>query len=122
MGNHKRLGVLALCVIAGSTLSLMAPKHAAADEPGSVSVSYRDLQLSRPGDARKLYLRLQYAAQTVCVAPPRFELERYAVFQRCVQTTLANAVTRINSPELNRAVAEANHRGGDYSLISQTRP
>jgi UrcA family protein len=121
MENLKRVSVLALCALAGSTVSLMAPKHAAAAEPDSVTVSYRDLQLSRPSDARVLYMRLQRAAEGICGATPRFELERYAAFQRCVQITLKDAVARVNSPELERAVAESNKAGGIDSWIAQAR-
>jgi UrcA family protein len=118
MGNRKRFGILALCALAGSTVS---PQHAAAAEPDGLTVSYGDLQLSRPGDARALYIRLQRAAESVCVAPSRYELERYAAFERCAQAALRDAVARINSPELTSTVAELNRAGGDYSSTAQTR-
>jgi len=121
MGNRKRFGILALCALAGSIVSLAAPQHAAAAEPGSVTVSYRDLQLSRPADARVLYTRLQRAAEIVCVAPSHYELARYAVFKRCVHMTVRDAVARINSPELGRAMAELNRAGGEPSSIFQAR-
>ena len=121
MGNRKRFGLLALCALAGSTMSLAAPRHAAAAEPASVTVSYSDLQLSRPADVRVLYSRLQQAAKSVCGAPSRYELERYAAFQRCVQAALRDAVSHINSPELQSAVAALNRAGGEYSWTAQTR-
>jgi UrcA family protein len=121
MGNRKRFGTLALCALAGSILSLLAPPHAAAAEPAGITVAYRDLQLSRPEDVRVLYRRLQRAAESVCNAPAHYELERYAAFERCVQITLKDAVARINSPGFESAVAELNRAGGGYSLASQTR-
>lgn len=102
-------------------MCLMAPRHAAAAEPDSVTVSYRDLQLSRPADARKLYSRLQRAAESVCGAPSRYELERYAAFERCVQAALRDAVSHINSPEFQSTVAALNRAGGEYSWTAQTR-
>lgn len=123
MGNRKRFGLLALCVLAGSTAALVTPQHAAAAVPAGVTVSYRDLQLSRPADVRVLYARLQRAAESVCVAPSPYELQRYAVFERCVQVTVRDAVARINSPGLQSTLAELSRAGnGEHTLSAQTRP
>lgn len=119
MGIRKRFGILALCALAGSTVSLVAPQHAAAAELDSVTVSYRGLQLSNPADVRVLYKRLQRAARTVCVEPSRYELERYAEFQHCVRVLMRDAIARIHSPELDRTLAELNRTTGEYSLTAQ---
>lgn len=121
MGNRKRFGILALCALAGSSVAMMAPPPAAAAEPGSITVSYRDLQLSRPSDVRILYARLQRAAARVCEAPSPFELERYAAFKYCVQVTVKDAVVRINAPGLESTVAELNRAGGEYAWAAQAR-
>lgn len=122
MGNRKRFGILALCAIAGSTVALMAPRHASADVQGSVTVSYQDLQLSRPADVRVLYKRLERAAESVCVAASPYELERYAVFKHCVQVTVSDAVARVHSPGLQSSLAALNHAGSESTLTARARP
>ena len=121
MVSHNRFAVLTLCALAGSALSLVLPRHAVAADSADVTVSYQDLDLSRSADARVLYGRLQRAAESVCGAPSRYELVRYAAFQRCVQVTLGDAVARIRSPELEHTLADLNRAGSERPSSDQTR-
>jgi UrcA family protein len=99
----NRFAILALCAVAGTTLALGTSPHAAAANAPSVTVSYRDLDLSRPADGRVLYVRLARAAGAVCPAVPSYELERFAAYQRCVRTVLESAVQQIHSVTLEHA-------------------
>ena len=78
-----------------------------AGEPGprSVTVSFRDLDLTTVTGARTLYQRLKNAAQSVC-DQPRIGIEGYRVWHACYDTALSDAVAKVNSPLLI-----AMHRG-----------
>lgn len=98
---------LGLCVVAAADPS---------DE--SRTVKFADLNVSNPSDAHVLYRRIRAAAQVVC---------SYYFFAtdtdkaRCVRDATADAVTRINQPELS-AVYNANNRTSvPGSLVSQSR-
>jgi UrcA family protein len=106
MEIRTRLATLAWCALAGSVLPFAASQPARAADGPSVAVSYQDLDLSRPADARVLYQRLQRAAQSVCSEPASYELARHAAWERCVAVTLKDAVARVNSSELVRTADE----------------
>lgn len=101
MTNRSTIG--ALCAVAGTTLALGASQHAAAANSPSVTVSYRDLDLSRPADGHLLYDRLLRAAVAVCPTVATYELARFGASQRCVKTVLADAVHRVHSSTLTQA-------------------
>ena len=74
---------------------------AQADEAARITVSYADLNLAQPADARVLYRRLQRAAAGVCaLSPARIELSRYAIWERCYNEALHRAVLQVDAPEL----------------------
>jgi len=97
-----RSAVFALCAFAGTTLALGA-SHPAAAADAPVTVSYRDLDLSRPADAHVLYSRLVRAAVAVCPQVPTYEVARFAASQRCVKDVVADAVQRVHSATLDQA-------------------
>lgn len=99
----NRFAILALCTVAGTTLAPGTSQQAASANVPSVTVSYRDLDLSRPADARVLYGRLVQAAVAVCPAAPIYELARFEAYQRCIKTVLAAAVQRVHSAALAQA-------------------
>jgi UrcA family protein len=79
----------------------MAASDAKAAEPAPIVVSYQDLDLSRPADARTLYQRLEHAAAAACSeAPSAAELSRHLAWSRCYDTALDSAVLQVRSPEL----------------------
>jgi UrcA family protein len=92
--------VFALCAFAGTTLALGASHPAAAGNAPSVTVSYRDLDLSQRTDAQVLYSRLTRAAVLVCPVVPTYELARFAASQRCVKDVLADAGQRVHRATL----------------------
>lgn len=67
----------------------------------SVTVSYRDLDISKPWGLEVLYSRIQSAARGVCSLdqPPR-ELARAHAARTCYRSAVDNAVNQINRPML----------------------
>jgi UrcA family protein len=79
----------------------MAAADAAASNGPDVTVSYRDLDLSRPADVRTLYRRIENAAASACLsAPPTVELARHLAWERCYSAAIDSAVMQVRSPEL----------------------
>ncbi len=100
MNQANRFCILLLCSLAGLSSSLGAVQSALAANTSSITVSYRDLNLSRHADVLILYRRLNNAAAIVCMPVPHWELVRFAAYQRCVDIVLDEAVRQVKSPEL----------------------
>ena len=90
---------LVLLLGVGSAMALSNPGTAGAAEE-SQTVSYQDLDLTRPADVRVLYHRLQRAASDVCDPVPAMELARHRAFEQCYRAALDQAVMQINAPQL----------------------
>ena len=74
---------------------------AAAAEPHSVKVAFRDLDISRPAGAQTLLTRIERAGRQVCGPPPSIrESREMADFKRCRTEAVANAVRDVQSPML----------------------
>ena len=63
----------------------------------SVEVSFRDLDLSTPSGAAKLYRRIQAAARSVCQYEPTSPREQI-IWQYCVRPTVDAAVAKVDNP------------------------
>jgi len=87
-------GALALC---GSRVSTAAD----GTMPEAV-VTYSDLDLSNPRDARELYGRITAAANKVCLSYPvdGRSLVVHAWLRECAHHAVADAVIRIDQPAL----------------------
>jgi len=68
---------------------------AIADAGESVTVSYRDLDLTRPAGAAALQGRLRAAARTVCGAPEREDVGAHFARRRCYEQSIAQAMREI---------------------------
>ncbi len=89
-----RTNILPLAFTAFLALGVTAAQ--AAEDDASTQVSYSDLDLSRPGDAKTLAARLQDAATAVCVkANP--ENTRAAVLENCISVAVHLAMSRLES-------------------------
>jgi UrcA family protein len=64
-------------------------------------VSAAGLDLSRPGDARELYARIQHAADIVCTHGMRVDLEPVQHYVGCSEQALGDAVRSVNQPQLS---------------------
>jgi len=89
-GRRVTLATL-LCVLA------TAPTWAA---PTSITVSFRDLDLSSIAGATTLYHRIQSAAKQVCGYAPGADLIERAAWQACYRNSTADAVRKVNNPLL----------------------
>jgi UrcA family protein len=79
----------------------MAAADAEAATGRDVTVSYRDLDLSRPADVQMLYKRIEHAAASACFdAPSAADLSRHLAWERCYSAALDSAVMQVRSPEL----------------------
>jgi UrcA family protein len=101
---HSRKSWSVACVSAACLLGA-AQVPAGASAPRSVTVSYRDLDLTTIAGATTLYQRLKTAANTVCDSPG-FGLSSYQEWHSCYKAALSNAVAKVNSP-----ILIAVHRG-----------
>jgi UrcA family protein len=89
-----------VCLLSASEASAGAPNTAR-----SVSVNYRDLNLSTIEGAITLYERLKGAARTVCDGPMT-GVAAYREWRSCYDAAIADAVAKVHSPLL-----AAVHRG-----------
>ena len=68
-------------------------------------VTYADLNLDRATDAEALYVRLQHAAARVCYADLSSYTQINFARRSCVRHAVADAVARIDHPNLTAAHA-----------------
>ena len=99
--TFKTLVPLMLLAAAAAVAPAIASAAAPAATPGdtitqSTVVSFRDLDLSKPEDAARLYARIRQAAASVC--PSRWEDRPQ---RGCYDAAVAAAVARINKPLLS---------------------
>ena len=97
----RRVALATLLCVLGS-----APTWAA---PTSITVSFRDLDLSSIAGATTLYHRIQSAANQVCGYAPGADLIERAAWQACVRGATADAVRKVNNPLLTAVHAGRKH-------------
>jgi UrcA family protein len=102
--------------IFGALASSFSAVSAADPSSASVTVKYADLNLASPSGALVLYERIRAAAQSAC---NYFWFKTDADEARCVQNTIANAVSKVNQPALS-AVYNAKYKiSAPSTLVSQ---
>ena len=106
--NH-RFRVLALFAV-----GLLGTATVWASPPAmrSVEVSFRDLDLSTPSGAAKLYRRIQAAARNVCQYEPTSPREQ-SIWHYCVRPVVDAAVAKVNNPLLTTL-----HSGHNSSAVT----
>ena len=110
-------GLIATAIFGALALSLSAVCAADPSSAG-VPVKFADLNISSPSGALVLYGRIRAAAQSAC---SYFWFKTDADEARCVQNTIAKAVTKVNQPALS-AVYDAKYKTSAPSpLVSQSR-
>jgi len=82
--------LFAVCLL-GTTIAWAGPPATR-----SVEVSFRDLDLSTPSGATKLYRRTQAAARGVCQYEPTSPREQI-IWRCCVRPTVDAAVAKVNN-------------------------
>jgi UrcA family protein len=68
--------------------------------PASVTVSFADLDLTKPQGTAILYRRIRNAAQAVCGPVDIALQEERAYWTRCVDESIANAVAKVGNTSL----------------------
>lgn len=84
--------------IFGALAASFSAVSAADPSSAGITVKYADLNVASPSGARVLYERIRAAAQSAC---NYFWFETDEAEARCVQNTIANAVSKINQPALS---------------------
>jgi UrcA family protein len=94
-------GFLSLCGAAISGTALASEPTTAATTNWSVTypVRYSDLDVSTTKGAKTLYLRIRYAAETLCESAATWGKKEG---QACVNKAVNDAVARINAPVLTQ--------------------
>ena len=91
--------------------------NAADPSSASITVKFADLDIASPSGARVLYERIRAAAQSAC---SYFWFKTDADEARCLQNTIAKAVTKVNQPALS-AIYDAKYKTSAPSpLVSQS--
>ena len=91
--------------IAGNALAQQATavaspaEHSTTDWLATYPVRYSDLDISKMKGAKTLYLRIRYAAETLCESTATWGKKEGAA---CVRKAIDDAVARVNSPLLSQ--------------------
>ena len=96
--RHALMGIPTLAAVATVNLAAATPE---AHEPRSIVVHYADLDLSRPGDARRLYGRIKRAARNVCYNSPSSDLKRLREYEACLGQAVTAAVEKVQSEQVS---------------------
>ena len=102
-------GFVATAVFGALAASLSGVSIAAPGIPDSsvsITVKFADLDASKPAGAHVLYKRIRVPALGAC---SYYWFETDAAEARCVHDAIANAVTKINQPQLS-AVFNASYK------------
>jgi UrcA family protein len=109
-------GLIATAIF-GALASSFGAVSAADPSSAGINVKYADLNIASPSGALVLYERIRAAAKSAC---NYFWFKTDADEARCVQQTIANAVTKVNQPALS-AVYNAKYKiSAPGTLVSQS--
>ena len=99
--NTKSLPLIVLGLITAAIHLLgFAAVEVGAQKFLAQSVSYRDLDLSRPADAAVLYERIGQAAAEVCEPFDGSHGSKASLQHKCVDRAVATTVARVNDANL----------------------
>jgi UrcA family protein len=92
-----RAGIAAFAVCT----SLVAYSASAESNVKSQTVSFADLDLSKPAGAQTLYKRIQKAARHVCGPTDKYTyITPRKAFRECYEAAVADAVAQVDRPSL----------------------
>ena len=104
---------LAVALIGHSVLAHADRRDGAAGSGPSITISYSELDVSRPRGVEVLYTRIKRAARSVCgIDRLHRELSGGRRAMACYQSTLDDAVMQVNRPTLT-----ALHRASSKSAL-----
>ena len=108
-------GLIATAIF-GALAASFSAVSAADPSSAPINVKYADLNIATPSGALVLYERIRAAAKNAC---NYFWFKTDADEARCVQQTIANAVTKVDQPALS-AVYNAKYKiSAPSTLVSQ---
>jgi len=83
----------------GGTALASEPAASTTNQTVTYPVRYGDLDVSTPQGAKTLYLRIRYAAETLCESAATWGKKEG---EACVQKAVNDAVARVNAPKLTQ--------------------
>jgi UrcA family protein len=110
-----KLVVVASFFALGGTALAQSATAAEAAPASTVSypVGYSDLDVSTTQGAKTLYLRIRYAAETVCESAATWGKKEG---EACVNKAVNDAVARLNAPKLTQ-YNQLRSKGNDAGLV-----
>jgi len=123
MSNCKTIGAASSRLVAlASAVCLLgtaqAPASDTANAQHSVTVSYRDLNLSTVDGATTLYRRISGAARFACGERDHSLFEQRH-WKSCVQSAIAGAVATVNNPLLRTVHSRENPRTRVTAMLAR---
>jgi UrcA family protein len=103
--------------LASSFSAVSAADPANSASSAGITVKYADLNLATPSGALVLYERIRTAAKSACIY---FWFETDAAEARCVQNSIARAVTKVNRPALTAVYNAKFKTSAPTPLLSQS--
>jgi UrcA family protein len=122
MTQPLRFGTVIATLILGALATGVAAVNAAEDSDiPKIVVKYDDLNVSAPQGAAVLFRRIRRAGETLCGSLAGGGLGPKMRMNACVQNAIAEAVTKVNQPQLF-AIYKANYKTpSPTTLLSQNR-
>ena len=111
-------GLIATAIFGALASTFSAVSAADPSSSVSVTVKFADLKTSNPSSARVLYERIRAAAQGAC---SYYWFKTDADEARCVHDAIANAVAKVNQPELSAIYNSKYKTLASGTLVSQSR-
>jgi UrcA family protein len=111
-------GLIATAIFGALALSFSAVSAADPASSAGITVKYSDIKIESTSGARVIYERIRAAAQSAC---NYFWFKTDADEARCLQNTIANAVTKVNQPALTAVYNEKFKTSSPTPLLSQSR-
>jgi len=97
----------------GGTALASEPAASTTNQTVTYPVRYGDLDVSTPQGAKTLYLRIRYAAETLCESAATWGKKEG---EACVQKAVNDAVARVNAPKLTQ-YNQLQSRGDKAGLV-----
>jgi UrcA family protein len=96
----KGYAIAAIALAPVLTARAATPAPGPGEEITHVVVQYKDLDLSQRKDAKQLYRRIVRAARIACDNDPQSNLQRLAMYRKCLRNAVTDAVAQVNSTQL----------------------
>src|SRR5271169_2770725 len=109
----KFIVVAGFLAIGGTALASEPTAPSTTNQTVTYPVRYSDLDVSTTAGAKTLYLRIRYAAETLCESAATWGKKEG---EACVQKAVNDAVARVNAPKLTQYI-ELRSKGDKAGLV-----